>query len=80
MKKDSEWTNLSTSYDPLTMYRLIERVVLAHTENQYPFATVYDQELSCYLFRQDILSNPQWCERFNTKVDGVDAIGVKRQQ
>jgi hypothetical protein len=79
MKQDKEWTNVSTSYDPLTMYRLIKRTVLAQTEDQYPFATVYDQELSFYSFRQETLSNPQWYEQFNTKVDVGDAIGVACQ-
>jgi hypothetical protein len=40
---------------------------------------VYDQELSFYSFRQEALSNPQWYERFNTKVDVGDAILVMRQ-
>jgi hypothetical protein len=48
-------------------------------EDQYPFATVYDQELAFYSFRQDSLSNPQWYERFNTKVDVGAAIRVTRQ-
>jgi hypothetical protein len=78
MKQDTEWTNVRTSYDPLNLYSLIERNVLAHTEDQYPFTTVYDQELSFYSFRQETLSNPQWYERFNTKVDVGDAIGVTR--
>jgi hypothetical protein len=60
----------------LTLYLLIGRTVLAQTEYQYPFATVYDQELSFYSFRQETLSNPQWYERFNTKVDVGDTIGV----
>jgi hypothetical protein len=76
MKQDMEWTNVSTSYDPLNMYCLIERTVLAQTEDQYTFATVYDQELSFYSLRQEDFSNPQWYERFNTKVDVGDAIGV----
>jgi hypothetical protein len=76
MKQDTEWTNVSTSYDTLTLYRLIERTVLTQTEDQYPFATVYDQELSFYSFRQETLSNPQWYEQFNTKVDVGDAIGL----
>jgi hypothetical protein len=79
MKQDTEWTNVSTSYDPLTLYRLIERTVLAQTEDQYPFATVYDQELSFYSFRQETFSNPQWYERFNTKVDVGNDIGVTLQ-
>jgi hypothetical protein len=76
MKQDPDWTTVSTSYDPLSLYRLMEKTILAQTEDQYPFATVYDQELAFYSFRQDSLSNPQWCKRFNTKVDVGAAIGV----
>jgi hypothetical protein len=80
MKQDIDWNVVSVSYDPLTLYRLIEKTVLAQTEDQYPFATVYDQEQSFYSFRQaDNMSNPQWYERFNTKVDVGEAIGVTRQ-
>jgi hypothetical protein len=42
MKQDTDWNTVITSYDPLTLY-LIERTVLAQTEDQYSFATVYDQ-------------------------------------
>jgi hypothetical protein len=79
MKQDTDWNTMSISYDPLTLYRFIERTVLAQTEDQYPFSTVYDHDLSYYLFKQDNLSNPQWYERFNTKVDISGAIGVTRQ-
>jgi hypothetical protein len=58
MKQDMDWNTVITSYDPLMLYQLIERTVLAQTQDQYPFATVDDQELSLYLFKQDILSNP----------------------
>jgi hypothetical protein len=43
MKQDTDWAVVSTSYNPLTLCRLIERTILAQTEDQYPFATVYDQ-------------------------------------
>jgi hypothetical protein len=79
MKQDTQWTTVSVSYDPLTLYRLIKKTIHAQTEDQYPFATVYEQELSFYSFRQDNMNNPQWYERFNTKVDVGDAIGVTRQ-
>jgi hypothetical protein len=78
MKQNTDWNTVSILHDPLTLYRLIERTVLALTEDQYPFATVYDQELSFYSFKQENLSNPQWYERFNTKVDVSGAIGVNR--
>jgi hypothetical protein len=79
MKQYREWAIVSTSYDPLTLYRLIEQTVLAKTEDKYPFATVYDQELSFYLVKQEILSNHQWYELFNTKVDVGEAIVVTRR-
>jgi hypothetical protein len=34
MKQDTDWNIVSISYDPLTLYRLIERTVLAQTEDQ----------------------------------------------
>jgi hypothetical protein len=40
---------------------------------------VYDQELSFYSFKQENLSNPQWYEHFNTKVDVSRTIRVSRQ-
>jgi hypothetical protein len=78
MKQNTEWALVSTSYDPLPIYCLIERTILAQTEDQYPFATVYDQELSFYSFKQETLSNPQWYKRFNTTVNISEAIGVTR--
>ena len=60
---------VSNSYEPLTLYQLIENTVLGHTEDQYPFTTVYNQELGFYVFRQETLSKPQCYDIFNTKVD-----------
>jgi hypothetical protein len=79
MNQDTDWNTVSIAYDPLTLYQLLKINVLAQTEDQYPFATVYDQELSFYSFKQENMSNPQWYERFNTKVDVSGAIGVTRQ-
>jgi hypothetical protein len=53
MKQDTDWMAVSISYDPLILYRLIEKMILAQTEDQYPFATIFDQELAFYAFRQD---------------------------
>ena len=67
------------SYNPLQLYRSIERVILAQTEDQYPFATIYDQEQSLYSFRLENLTSAQWYDRFNTKIDVGTAIGVTRK-
>jgi hypothetical protein len=79
MKHDIDWIPASTSYNPLTLFALIEKTILAQTEDQYPYATVYEQESSLYSFSQNTLSNEQWHERFNTRVDVGTAIGVTRQ-
>ena len=70
---------VATSYDPLQLINIIEKTVLAHTEDQYPFAIVYKQKLSLYGFHQNTVTNDQWYERFNTKVDVGTSIGVTRQ-
>lgn len=79
MKQDTDWDTVSTSYEPLQLCRLIEKTILAQTKDQCPFTTMYDQEMALCSFRQDTLSNAQWHERFNTKIDVSSAIGVTRQ-
>ena len=79
MKQDVIWTTVATSYDPLQLISIIEKTVLAQTEDQYPFAIVYEQELLLYGFHQNTTKNDQWYERFNTKVDVGTSIGVTRQ-
>jgi hypothetical protein len=79
MKHDADWISASESYDPLTLMKLIEKTILAQTEDKYPYATVYKQECTLYSFNQNTLSNEQWYERFNTRIDVETAIGVTRQ-
>ncbi len=40
MKQDRNWATVSVSYKPLELYKLIERVVLKQTEDQYPVAAL----------------------------------------
>ena len=75
MKHDPDWMITSESYDPLMLLKLIEKMILVQTEDQYPYVTVYDQESTFYSFNQHTLSNEAWYKRFNTKVDVGSAIG-----
>jgi len=79
MKHDPDWTAASVSCDPLNLCQLIEKTILAQTEDQYPFATVYEQECALCSFNQNDLSNKQWHECFNTKIDIGNAIGATQQ-
>ena len=58
---------------------MINNNVLGQTEYQYTSATMYNQELGFYTFTQDTLSNPQWYEILNTKVEVGEAIIVTQQ-
>ena len=79
MNQDTSWVMVETSYDPLALVDLIENTVLAQTEDHYPFAILYKQELFLYVFHQNTFTNDQWYEKFNTKVDGGNVIGLIRK-
>ena len=70
---------VATSYDPLQLISTIEKTVLEQTEDQYPFAVAYEQELSLYGFHRNTMTNNQCYDWFNAKVDVVTSIGVTRQ-
>ena len=46
----------------------------------YPLASVYNHERTLYTFHQNDLTNNQWYEKFNTRSDVVNTIGVTRQR
>jgi hypothetical protein len=77
MKQDAFWTTVSTSYDPLKLYEVIERVVLKQIEHQYPFAAVHEQNLAVLNTKQGGLTNTQWYKCFNTGYDVAHSIGVE---
>jgi hypothetical protein len=77
MKQDESWTTVSVSYDPLELYRLIKRVVLKQTKDQYPFAVVHEQSLPVLNTKQGGLSNTQWYKHFNMRHDVACAVGVE---
>ena len=79
MTHDPDWYTASTRYDPLKFMDLIDKTILSQTEYQYPLTTMYEQEVAFNSFHQYNLTNDQWYERFNTKVDIKYSIGVTIQ-
>ena len=78
MKHNPDWDTSRINYDPLKFMAFIEKIIWALTEYQYPFATVNKQEVAFYIFDQPNLTNDQWYDRFNNKVDIGSVIGVTR--
>ena len=49
------------------------------TEHHYCYATLYNQECTLYGFHQHNLTNEQYYERLNTKVDVGESISITMQ-
>ena len=60
MKQDASWTTVSTSFDLLELDKLIERVILKQTEDQYPFAVVHKKNFTVLNTKQGGIINTQW--------------------
>ena len=69
MNNDPVWDNTSYSYNPLILLKLIVKTIVAQTEDQYFYATVYNQECAIYGFQQHNLKNEKYYDLFNYKVD-----------
>ena len=70
---------ISIYYDPLALINLIEKKVLAQTDEQYPFVIIYNQEPYLYGFQKNNMKNDQCYKKFNTKVDVGNIIRIIRQ-
>jgi len=76
MQQDGDWNTVKTSSDPLQLYALIKKTVQGQTEDQYVYATVYEQMVGLFGYRQETMSNAQWYEQFNTRVYVATSVGV----
>ena len=59
MKLDSDCDTASTSYDTIKLMELIEKNILSQTEDQYPFAKIYEQEVEFYSYHKQNLTGDQ---------------------
>jgi hypothetical protein len=76
MKYDKEYKRVTESNDPLLLYSLIERTVMTQTEQRNPFKTAFELKRELYQYEQGTMSNTDWYERFNTKVEIATALEI----
>jgi hypothetical protein len=76
MKQDKSWATVSVSYKPLELYKLIKRVILKQTEDQYLVAALWEQLSNVANAKQGKLTNNEWYDWFNTKVELAESVGV----
>jgi hypothetical protein len=53
MKQDTTWVMVSELFDPIMLFKLIEKFVLKQSDNQYKMAVLIAKQLSILSFRQD---------------------------
>jgi Reverse transcriptase (RNA-dependent DNA polymerase) len=78
LKHDPGYSDVMDSCDPLKLKSLIEKIILAQSEDQYPYATYFEQDKILVGFQQHDLTNAQYYEKFNTRVDVAKTVGVTR--
>ncbi len=71
MKQDKNWATVSVSYKPLA-----SQVILKQMEDQYPVAALWEQLSNVANAKQGNSTNNEWYERFNTKVEVAESVGV----
>jgi hypothetical protein len=68
---------VSDSYDPLTLLKLIEKIILKQSDNQYKIGIIMEQLKLLLAYRQDDgVTNAAYYDRFKTRIDVAEHIGV----
>jgi hypothetical protein len=53
MKQDTTWVMVSEAFDPILLFKLIDKFVVKQSENQHKMAVLIAKQLSILSFRQD---------------------------
>ena len=78
MHDDPLWETVNTDQKPLELYALIERVVMKQSGDEYQATNIVENLLAVLTMKQqNNMSNPQWYEKLNTRVDVAESVGVK---
>jgi hypothetical protein len=78
MHDDPLWETVNTDQKPLDLYALIKRVVMKQSGDKYQATNIIDNLLAVLTMKQqNNMSNLQWYEKLNTRVDVAESVGVK---
>jgi hypothetical protein len=68
---------VSDSFDPILLFKLIEKFVLKQSDNQYKMVVLIAKQLSILSFRQDNqVPNATYYDWFTTRVEVAGQAGV----
>ncbi len=77
MKQDADWQVVSDSYDLLKLLKLIKKIILKQSDNQYKIGIIMEQlKLLLAYCQDDGVTNAAYYDQFKTRVDVAEHIGV----
>ena len=77
MKQDVDWVTISDFFNPIALFKLIEKFVLKQSNNQYRMAVLIAEQLLILQFRQDDqVTNAMYYDCFTTRVEVARQAGV----
>jgi hypothetical protein len=81
MHNDPQWDTVNTSQKPLELYKMIERLVMKQTDDEYAPSNLVDHYQAVFNLKQpNGLSNSLWREKLDTRVDVAESVGVEFDQ
>jgi hypothetical protein len=78
MKQDRDWGTVSDLFDPIALFKLVEKFVLKQLDNQHKMAVLIAKQLSiAQFFQDDQVSNATYYyDPFTTRVEVACHAGV----
>ena len=77
MKQDAHWQVVSDSYNLLKLLKLMEKIILTQSDNQYKIGIIIEHlKLLVAYCKDDGVTNTAYYDQFKTRVDRVEHIGV----
>jgi hypothetical protein len=77
MKQDADWQAASESYNLLKLLKLIEKIILKQSDNQYKIGIIIGQlKLLLAYWQDDGVTNAVYYNQFKTRVDVAEHISV----
>jgi hypothetical protein len=77
MKQDADWQAVSDSYNPLRLLKLIKKLILKQSDNQYKIGIAIKQlKLLLAYWQDDGVTNASYYDRFKTRLDVTEHISV----
>ncbi len=77
MKKDADWQGVSDFYDPLKLLKLIKKIILKQSNNQYKIVIIMEQlKLLLAYYQDDGVTNAAYYDQFKTRIDVAEHIGI----